>query len=210
MRRSGPQALALPSSVLMAVLWLAIACGTGGSGSSPAAATAAPPTATVAVPATHAPSPPPTAAVPASPESPATPGAATPPQGLLAASGASVSGQLGSYCWSHGDQTDCVDRPDYDDKSLPPLEIETDDQLAFTLDPAVPFSEWSASYWKEGSDAVELGRVDASDPDATASPSPTFTQAAFPAPPSGEWTVSVRVTFAAGGDASYGWNVAVP
>jgi len=221
MRRNGPSALALPATVVVAGLWLAIACATGGAGS-PAAST--PPRTAVASPAQSTLTPARTSSAPESlaqhSAAPETMSASLspdqPPPGSLSATGGQPTvGLLGSYCWNTDVASACVDSPPFSDSGpdLPTLTLtSTQTQLHFALDGAFPFTGWSANYVDDNGNEVPLGNLESSfDPDA-AGPSPaTVTDAVFSAPPAADTSiVQVFVRFAAGGDSSYGWNVTVP
>ena len=235
MRRNGPAALALPATVVVAALWIAVACGLAGSGApTPSAAQVAPSsaTSTVAAATAVAPGATPTAAAATASAPGATPTAAVPsangpvggtpspnpdapPPGTLSAGGVPVAGMLGSYCWGSNGAVQCADFPPFTDSGpdLPVLTLTAaNNQLLFALAGNYPFASWSASYIDDNGNVVPLGGVVSSfDPDAAGPTPAVMSTAGFgPPTPSDESIVQVFVRFADGGDASYGWNVTVP
>jgi len=215
MKRTGLAALAVPTSVLVATVWLAIAC----SGATTSTPTPAQPS--NAAVNTIAPSAPMSTDLPIySPPIDTGPIGSQdpnmPPAGLLSAGGAPVQGAYGSYCWTVAGSSTCADMPPLTDSGpdLPLVSLATaSTQLQFSLTDDQPFASWAASYVDDNGNYVPLGGAGSSlDPDAVnASPANTATHATFKAPPANDqWVVQVIVHFADGGDASYGWNVDVP
>jgi hypothetical protein len=213
MKRTGLAALAIPTSVLMATLWLAIACSSspgtstgpaqhsGAPGQSPSPVidvTGAPSTTTVGTP------------VPMESKDPNAPPVAT-----LSGGGAAVQGMTGSYCWTVAGTSACADLPAFTD-SGPDLPVVTlssaDTQLQFSLADGYAFASWTASYVDDNGNVVALGGGGSSfDPDAVRSSAAPVTSASFGPPTAHDQSiVQVFVRFTDGGDASYGWNVAVP
>lgn len=214
MKRTGLAALALPTSVLMATLWLAIACSLSSSGSplpgqssisgqhslATALATAAiapdgTPVGTIGTGGSQDPN--------------------APPGASLSAGGAAVQGMTGSYCWTVAGTSACADMPAFSD-SGPDLPVVTltsaSSPLQFSMANGYPFASWTASYLDDNGNVVALGGGGSSfDPDAAHPSIPSVTTASFGAPtPHDQSIVQVFVRFADGGDASYGWNVTVP
>ncbi len=233
MRRNGPSALALPATVLVATLWLAVACGiagttrptaTVGAGAPPSSIATSLPTTMSAAPPDQAPAVEPTSTAEPTPAPPETTApsavapetdASTPPAGWLSAGAQPVEGLLGTYCWSFGAQTLCADSPAFSERGpdLPDLAPgASGGQLGFELAGSYPFAGWGASYVSDNGDIVPLAEGNPSfDPDAAGPSVAPITEAHFPAPPGGEqWIVQVFIRFIDGGDAAYGWNVRVP
>lgn len=213
MKRTGLAALAVPTSVIVATLWLAIAC-TGASTGIPSVpaypSVPAQPSGVIAtVPVTSAAIVPPGATEAASQDPNA------PPAGSLWAGGAAVQGLGGSYCWTTAGTSACADLPSFTDSGpdLPVVTLPTaTTQLQFSLANGFPFASWTASYVDDNGDIVALGGGGASfDPDAAHQSIESTTTATFaPPPPHDQSIVQVFVRFTDGGDASYGWNVTVP
>lgn len=230
MRRAGPSALALPVSVMMAMVWIVVACGLSGgptsalpTGSMPVTARPIASEPAPSVPPSAPPTaPPPTARPPTArpptagvPGIPASPNPVAPPPGWLAAGGEPVEGLLGAYCWTANGVGVCVDSVafTYREPDLPTLTAgQVGGQLQFTLADQYQFASWSASYIDENGNSVPLGSAGASfDPDAIHPSTGPVMEATFDAPPSGSQSiVQLFVRFAGGGDASYGWKVTLP
>lgn len=208
MRRNGPSALALPATVLVATVWLAIACASSGAGTSVASAapTNAPQTARASAAPATATAAPSTAAAPAATlESQATAGDAVPPVGLLSDGSAPVGGQLGPYCW----QGACADGALFQIGSLPVFDAVA--ALTFSLQDDIAFGSVDAAYMDASGTSVSLGSAGKSfDPDARPTAGSGEVSLNFPAPPTGQWVVTAHVQFLEGGDAVYGWQVNVP
>jgi hypothetical protein len=137
----------------------------------------------------------PTAApTPTSPGAAPTGPAGQPPDAaLLVPDGDPVVGQLGGYVWRDAGS---------DSPWLPgtPVTVAPTRPLLFALSADVPVEGWTARYAPPGN-AFPTGPV----PLAAGS-----TQLEIVPPPSGTWTVSLRVTFGNGlGDATYYWHVRV-
>jgi hypothetical protein len=208
MRRNGPSALALPATVVVAAVWLAIACASGGAGSSVASAapsnapqtvraSAAPATTTAAAATVAAPT--------ATPHSEATAIDEVPPVGLLSEGSAPVGGQLGPYCW----QGACADGAMFQIGSLPVFDAVA--ALTFSLQDDMAFGSVDAAYEDASGTSVPLGSAGKSfDPDAQQTAGNGEASFTFPAPPTGQWVVTAHVRFLQGGDAVYGWQVNVP
>jgi hypothetical protein len=120
------------------------------------------------------------------------------PGGELFIDGAGpFAGTLGSNCVSTSSTSGCSDSPWLTPKSGPTADIGAN--LRFAFDNPVPITEWSASYGDASDpdpDPIDLG--DESDVNTDA--------ANFPAPPAGDWVVSVFVSFgnnSISGDATY-------
>ena len=213
MKRTGLAALALPTSVLVATLWIAIACGTSSVSSAPPSqqAGAGPGSPDGTIGASVLPTGSPNGGqVPASSQDPN-----APPTGLLSVAGASTQGMFGSYCWTVAGTSTCVDSAPFTDSGpdLPNVTLAASDtQLQFSLANGFPFAAWTASYVDDNGKVVALGGAGSSfDPDvAHPSISPATTAVFPPPPPHDQSIVQVFVRFADGGDASYGWNVTVP
>jgi len=213
MKRTGLAALAMPSSALMAAVWLAIACSS--SSGSPAPTFSSTSTQHSSAPTFGLASPPPGATAPAASGPGGTVDPNAPPSGSLAAGGAAVQGMTGSYCWTVAGTSACADMPAFTD-SGPDLPVVTltsaTSQLQFSLASGYPFASWTASYVDDNGNVVALGGAGSSfDPDAGQSSIAPSTSATFGPPPAHDQSiVQVFVRFADGGDSSYGWNVTVP
>jgi len=171
---------------------LVLACGLAGPGVSNPPTAGPTPEATLTEAPTLAPTAPPTAAPTDSPPTDALEG---PPDGLLAADGDPVAGQLGSFCW--GDT--CADGPFPRKDQLPILEASAGSELTLALGDETEFVDWSAVYAARSNDGgTELGTGEG-----------PATTATFSSPPGGDWVIRVFVRFS-DGDASYAWHVSVP
>jgi hypothetical protein len=209
MRRTGPSALALPATAIVASLWLVVACAVGSSRSpSPAASLATlPPAPSTLV--TRAPAATPTASEPMATTPPLP--EAQPPGGQLSSGGDAVDGELGSFCWNPpSGGGGCIHSATWPPVQAPAIAVPArETQLEFALADGTAFASWAAHYY--ATDGIKtLGGAGASfDPDANPSFAP-LTDVNFAAPPGGTWIVDVSVRFGEGGDAVYAWNVTVP
>lgn len=193
------------SIALGLVLLVAFAgCGWFAAGASPASSPTASPMAA------------PTANPPASPSSPAvttpTPSAAAtepepspalPPDAIITLpDGVTHAGTLGTFTLDdHG-----TDTPWLPASTLPQVAVGADSEVNVQFADGTPIGFWQAIYAAAddlvGDVTVGLGE--------RAAESPPLDAVTFPAPPSGEWVVSVRLRFADGrGDATYYWYLAV-
>ena len=221
MSRTGPSALALPATAVVAMLWLVVACASNGIGAptnSPTSSPEPPATTTPSVTPSAAPTATATASATAT-NTPVDTASAdpndSPPAGLLTAGGEPVPGLAGTYCWNSGGMDICADFPAFTDRQpdLPQLTAtSTKSKLSFALAGNYPFVSWAASYIEDNGTVVPLGGERSSfDPDANTPSAKPLTAVEFPYPPAGSHSiVTVVVRFANGGDASYGWNVTVP
>jgi hypothetical protein len=218
MRRTGLAALAAPTTLLVAALWLAVACDVGTS------TTAAPSTFDTPNPSLAVlsnvptlqpePSVEPSVSKPVATTETSNPSAANvsqPPGGQLSAGeGDTIDGVLGSYCYSaDAGPTLCVDAPTWPPQTAPIINVQgARSEMDFTLADGSQFATWSARYYTP-TGSVALGSAGTSfDPDANASAG-TMDSADFAGPPVGMWTLEVSIRFADGGDAVYAWQANV-
>jgi hypothetical protein len=190
---------ALIGSLLVA--FVAAGCMPVSPGTSTESPSSAPPAAT------DTPTPPPTtASTPSpSPTDDETPLPAPPTAGLTAGEAEPIAGDLGTVCWLGG----CGDGPWLPAPGLPLLEVEAgDDQLKVTIEDGFEFVQWSAEYADAqdttGDDTIVLDRGGSEE-------GPSMIEAAFDAPPPGDWVVSVYLVYAnSDGNGAYYWHVTVP
>jgi len=232
MGRSGTTALAWPATALVCCIWVVIACAVGSPSAPPSAVAASPTTAVTlelptaspshAATATAAPTPAPTGTpAPATPPASVTPSAeatpardlASPPDGVVAESGTTVTGNPGTYCWTSSKGTACVDFVDFGHmRDLAEMDVSAAGaMLTFTTNPSIEFISWQASYGTPDGELQPLASGGSDyDPDSTATPPPGVASASFAAPGSGTWILAVMIHLANGDDASYGWKLVVP
>ena len=174
---------------------LAAACATGGTTASasppPSAAPSAPPAASIAVPASPAPTVAPATVVPSSNPSAVS---AVPPVAALAVEGGDpVAGELGSYSWNGGGS---------DSPWLPGSAITggTGERLSVSVEPDVGIASWVARRVAAGTSdgAGAIGVGDGTGP------------VSFAAPEKGHWSIQLTLGFADDlGSAVYYWDLTV-
>ncbi len=150
--------------------------------------------------------PPPTAspattlAPTASPPTPATgspePTLQPPPAATLVAGGAEAIGRVGSYVWAGGSDA----APWFPATALHPVQVDAGSEATVALAPDVDVASWTAR-----SAAADDPTAETVTPLGSGAGRP-----AFPVPATGDWVVSLEVSFGGGlGDATWYWHLIV-
>ena len=171
-------------AVILALALCLTGCTGGGSSPAPTAGSSVAPT----------PASPPPSAPPATPEATAASLAEPPEVSMATEGGDPVAGSLGSFTWGDGGS---------DSPWLPggPIASGIGEQLSVVVAGAVPVRDWVAK-------RIEAGVADGSG--AVAIASGGAAPITFTAPPPGDWSVQVVVTFGDElGAATYYWHLTV-
>ena len=138
-----------------------------------------------------------TATAPSSAGAATTPGAPDAPVATLVSGSDRVVGEVGAFTF--GSHTDSA--PWLPAQALEPIAVPAGSELSVELDDRATVGDWTARL---------AAASDPSADDVAGLASGSGSPIVFPAPPAGEWVVSVAITYGDGaGDGAYYWRLVV-